>query len=471
MKGRDPKGYYRLLRVPPDAPAEAIKRAFRTLAMDYHPDKNPRPDAELQFRKLSEAYAVLSDDDSRAVYDRPGQASAKARARAARKAHEAARSRKPAGREAPPPPDPAAGTPAAELVKCSACQRPTAQPRAQVYWTVVSAAVTWRKPTEGVYCAACAGKVGLRCSAVSAAFGWWGLTGLIWTPVALWRNATGGERHEAFDAGLLWHNAKACVLQGKLAVAHALARQVAAMRSAHSLDAADMLAELHRAGVPRDTPSLVDPWRPRLSGLALQAVLALSTPVMLAASFGFASAPSTAATIQRYASAISGGPAPPQPAPLRTGEVLRAVAPVVTATCPRPLADGQLIDGRLPRGGLGHFMDITNGTEGVAIVKARDPLTDRVRFAVYVGQGGHARVGPLPDGAYRIQYAIGPALAEDCASLTSIDQAHEFPDPETFRKDVREGGIVTETLFYTLYTVPGGNVRPQAIPPAKFMSD
>ena len=474
MKAQDPKGYYRLLRVPPDAPAEAIKRAFRTLAMDYHPDKNPRPDAEAQFRKLSEAYAVLSDDDARAFYDRPAQA--KATARAARKAHEAARPRaraqagNPRAARAAPPPDPAAGTPAGELVKCSACQRPTAQPRRQVYWTVAAALVTWRRPTEGIYCAACAGKTALRCSAVSAALGWWGLTGFVWTPLIIWRNARGGARQEAVDAGLLWHNAKAFLLQGKLAVAHALARQVAAMKSSHALDAADLLAELHRAGVPRDTPPLVDPWRPRVSSFALQGALGLATPVMAATAIAVAGPPTSASTVQRYASAIVGGPVAAS-TPVRAGEVFRAVTPVRLATCAMPPVAGQLLEGRFGAGKLGHYMEITNGAEGPAIVKARDPLTDRVRFAVYVGPGAHARIGPLSDGAYRIQYAIGPALAEDCRSLTSIDHASEFPETETLSKDVRDGGIVTQTLAYTLYAVPDGNVRPQTIPAGRFLSD
>lgn len=64
--------YYELLRVPRDADADSIKRAFRTLAREIHPDVSGDPDAEQRFREISEAYAVLSEEESRRLYDRLG---------------------------------------------------------------------------------------------------------------------------------------------------------------------------------------------------------------------------------------------------------------------------------------------------------------------------------------------------------------------------------------------------------------
>lgn len=62
--------YYQILGVAPDADAEAIKKAYRELARKYHPDLNPNnPEAEEKFKRVSEAYAVLSDDQRRAEYD------------------------------------------------------------------------------------------------------------------------------------------------------------------------------------------------------------------------------------------------------------------------------------------------------------------------------------------------------------------------------------------------------------------
>lgn len=66
--------YYELLRVAPTASDAEIKRAFRALARELHPDVSSAPDAELRFREVAEAYEVLSDPSSRATYDRFGKA-------------------------------------------------------------------------------------------------------------------------------------------------------------------------------------------------------------------------------------------------------------------------------------------------------------------------------------------------------------------------------------------------------------
>src|SRR5688500_7302370 len=64
------KDYYAALGVPKDADAAAIKKAYRQLARDLHPDKNPgNSDAEARFKEVSEAYDVLSDTKRRGEYD------------------------------------------------------------------------------------------------------------------------------------------------------------------------------------------------------------------------------------------------------------------------------------------------------------------------------------------------------------------------------------------------------------------
>jgi curved DNA-binding protein len=64
--------YYETLGVPRDASNEDIRKAYRKLAREYHPDVNKEPGAEDRFKEVSEAYEVLRDDEKRAKYDRLG---------------------------------------------------------------------------------------------------------------------------------------------------------------------------------------------------------------------------------------------------------------------------------------------------------------------------------------------------------------------------------------------------------------
>lgn len=67
--------YYDLLGVPKTASDDQIKKAYRKLALKWHPDKNPdnKDAAEKKFKEISEAYDVLSDKEKRSIYDRYGK--------------------------------------------------------------------------------------------------------------------------------------------------------------------------------------------------------------------------------------------------------------------------------------------------------------------------------------------------------------------------------------------------------------
>jgi molecular chaperone DnaJ len=77
MMAERKRDYYEVLQLGRQASAEDIRRAYRSLAKKYHPDVNGAADAEERFKEINEAYAVLSDGERKAAYDRYGHAGLK----------------------------------------------------------------------------------------------------------------------------------------------------------------------------------------------------------------------------------------------------------------------------------------------------------------------------------------------------------------------------------------------------------
>lgn len=67
------KDYYKILGVAKTATDDDLKKAYRKLALKYHPDKNRTPGAEERFKEIAEAYEILSDKKKRQVYDQFGE--------------------------------------------------------------------------------------------------------------------------------------------------------------------------------------------------------------------------------------------------------------------------------------------------------------------------------------------------------------------------------------------------------------
>ena len=437
------KDYYEVLGVARNASAEQIKVAYRALAKAFHPDGNLGGADPARFSRVTEAYETLGNPDRRVKYDTSFYET-------------------PTSEERPKRLEP---------ICCSHCGKVTAQPRYVVFWTVISIViVTWRTPIQGIFCSGCARKVALRCSAISAFAGWWGFWGLIWTPVKILTNAGGGDQTPGSAVRLLWYNALAFWSQGKVATAHALAKMVAKSNTDMAIDAAKMVADLQRAGIPADSPGFADAWRSTFSHKLLHFGLLFAVPLVVAALImqdGTAFSDrnyNNISSINSTDNAFSSSD-PPRAPPVSSAQ------PDPVPTCDHEIESGAILGGELSDEDFGHRIEVKNGSSGPAIIKMRDAQSGRLQIAFYVGKAGQADVGPLPDGNYRIQYAIGEALAANCKSFTHLSGASEFPDTEAVAVEEVGGRRMAQRLSYTLYAVPSGNVRPQEIDLGAFEAD
>jgi DnaJ-domain-containing protein 1 len=230
----DIKGYYRRLGLAPGASLEQIKRSYRSLAKDLHPDRHPDdPTATARFQALNEAYAVLSDPQTRAGYDAACIG----------------------GETSSTPRQPI------EPVTCSWCGAVSAQPRYIVFPYVISMIfVTWRRAMHGIFCPSCAPKKALQASAVAWLLGWWGFPwGPIFTIGALYRNLLGGKRPADANAQILGRQALHFWQQGNTSLALAAVDQ--GLRLGPSTTFRDQLSELKRALPSTPRAELIDRWK------------------------------------------------------------------------------------------------------------------------------------------------------------------------------------------------------------------
>jgi hypothetical protein len=118
-----------------------------------------------------------------------------------------------------------------------------------------------------------------------------------------------------------------------------------------------------------------------------------------------------------------------------------------------------------------NIFEFVNKRSGNAIVKIRDDASGNVVVSFFVAAGSEAAFNQIPDGKFRIQYALGGDLAQDCHSFVHAYAIYQIPGAETFiSKREPDGAIYHQKLTYTLFAEasPAGNSRPHPIDATDF---
>lgn len=433
MSDNDPQGLYKALGVQSSATAEEIKSAYRKLAKETHPDTSHNASSE-KFHKISAAYEVLNDPLRRAEYDSSAyQASAQE-----------------------------VKTRVIDPICCSRCGQATAQPRYVVFFRVYSFIVmTTRRPVQGIFCASCAKKEGLKSSVITLFTGWWGAPwGPIYSIGSIISNGFGGKHERSTDEGMVWYNALAFLSRGNLQLSYALAMQSKkALDKYVAKDAAELVAQLEKAGADPRQGKLINPWRTSMLYGAVHLLMAFALPGTLALVIVASTQGNSAGTSYGGSRLYSSPPSSTQYQP----SVQKAVSKPNVPACASVPYSGQLLGPNRLSSTDGHSLEIRNGSSGNAIIKVRAELSGAVVAAFFVRSNQTGQITGIPDGRYTVQYAFGDALDVSCRRFLELNGAGQFPGAETLQTQQTTTQIITQVLSYTLYAVPAGNVTPQSI--------
>lgn len=448
---RDAKGYYAVLEVEPEADQTQIKSSYRRLAKKYHPDSSAGLGDPQKIRLINQAYDIVGDPKKRADYDLNGLV---------------------------PEPDKSSDK-ALDPIRCHVCSQIPAFPRYLVFWRVFSFLLaTWSSPVQGMYCAKCAKNEAMRSTILTSIFGWWGFP---WGPIMTigkgFENALGGKGEQDRHEALAWYNALALLHSGQISMAVAIAEQLVGARDEEIRDAATALVETGRANGVTLNGHLKDPWRQVASQtpIRLGALFAAPTALILAIVVG--SGTSGKAADNFYAASDQKGSAAArklQPNDAQS-EASSMPPPKPAEVCSTELENGRILFGRKNLASDGHALEISNGSAGDAIVKMRYSNSSKIYISFFVKQNQTIKIDGIHNGNYRIQYALGHALNKMCKKFISPNSVGEFPQIEPLRSEIvddyRGQGIMYQRLSYTLYTVPGGNIRPETISKDAFDAD
>ena len=393
----DARGYYAALELHPGASVFEVRAAFRRLAKTCHPDSGFSDGGE-RFRLITEACEALSDPAFKASYD--------------------------AARSEPPQEDVGQSTHINPVI-CEVCNKVTAQPRRLAFWRVTGFILASSKsPVQKIFCRNCAYREQWKSTLWTSLFGWWGIPwGPIWSIGYGITNASGGTRECKVDENLLWRNAVAFAARGQGEIAVGLSN---ILRKSDDPELAYRSAEIIRffsdRGIDPKT-EIKDAWSG--SGVRKAAMFTLAFCVPAAASALLlvpTSSSNVAQSANPYLASAAENPfadlIPADPSLDSTSGITPVVPVPESLACRSKPSNGEVLVDHRTSSEKGHILEIDNGSRGDAIVKVRDAVTEKMLASFFVGRGESSSLTNIPDGTYKVQYAIGETLAADCRTFT-----------------------------------------------------
>jgi hypothetical protein len=437
----DPKGYYAILGLAASASATEIKQAFRRRAIALHPDTNKASNAVEMFVHLKEAYETLSNRSRRASYD-IWQTSSDEQ-----------------DEEAP------SREPETEPMRCSACNKVTAQPRYVIFLRVKSYVFgSSRTSAQGIFCSDCAAKAAMRATFTTWALGWWAVPfGPLYTAHALMHNLAGGIKPRDINARIAAHQAWHFVSAGQLELARAVAEDALKLARAKTRQSTELKASVLRVlDLTHGNPArrLRNSWRLLRIPFFVQA-----TPIVVIVAFG------VLALLQATQPAVVSMPSPvaavepakaPAPTPDPTGArpVVRYIRPPIADNgVPWPTVSSY-IPGYPRRFTDGHStltVDNSKNDSDVFVKLFRANTNPRVLArAFFITAGGQFKVESLASGLYDLRY-------RHLRSGTLVKS-----DPLEFKELSADDSLRTTTIRMTLYEIADGTLRTRSIPDEEF---
>lgn len=468
MDSLDPLGYYARLGVAPDAPASVVRAAYRALAQELHPDRNPSPGATQKFQELQRAYHVLSDTGKRAAYD----ASAATAFGSAGAAGAASRGQAHGSHE---PPQERRRERTWEPVRCVRCNAVSASPRVRVFLNVVGYFVGATKtPAQGIFCARCETIVGLRSTGGTLLLGWWSIHGFFWSWEALFTNIFGARQTMPLTARVLTHQAQHFLSTGKYALAAAVAKSAISALGRGPRGSAE---QRRRAALGYPPPDEDQGLRETLQGFVAACEARGDGGMELKDTLGIRSKAFAmqSALIGAFFAVLGGWvfyeqqeSARVEQARLEAAGIARANA---AAIAQRQAAELAAQRQPLPMTGPYNSLDLTNApplkisapSGANWFVKLDDWNTGLTRYMLFVRGGEAAEVG-VPAGTYRIKFASGSTWYGDEIRFGPDTTYSVIDKPTTF--SIAGSQLLGHEISLTLRR--DGNLRRQSISAGQF---